>query len=85
MFLKATALLDPVVNTHGLADGNGPLGWLATIALPYVNQVCIEAPDDVANNLVGAVASRNATLSDISDVLDSWVHPVAGYPCVDDE
>lgn len=72
LFLKAAALLDSVLNNHALVDGNKRLGWLATVVFLDVNGVWIEAPDEAAFDLVIAVASGAATLSDISGALESW-------------
>lgn len=72
LFLKAAALLDSLVNNHALIDGNKRLGWLATVVFLDLNGIWIEAPDDDAYDLVIAVADGTATLSEISDALDSW-------------
>ncbi len=75
LFLKAAALLDSVVNHHGLVDGNKRLGWLATVVFVDLNGVLVEAPDDAASDLVLTGASRGAILSRISDALEAWGQP----------
>lgn len=70
--LKAAALMDSVVNTHPLVDGNKRLGWLATLVFLDVNGVWIEAPDDDAYDLVIAVASGSAGLSEVAEALEVW-------------
>ncbi|SPF67281.1 Fido domain profile [Propionibacterium ruminifibrarum] len=70
--LKAAALMDSVVNTHPLVDGNERLGWLATLVFLDVNGVWIEAPDDDAYDLVIAVASGSAGLSEVAEALVTW-------------
>ncbi|MDO5683870.1 MAG: Fic family protein [Propionibacteriaceae bacterium] len=73
LFLKAAALLDSVVSNRALVDGNKRLGWLATVVFLDLNGLWMEAPDDAAYDLVIAIASGAATLTDISGALESWV------------
>lgn len=70
VFLKASALLESVVNNHALADGNKRLGWLATLVFLDLNGIWIEAPDDDAYDLVIAVAGGAATLPEVARHLE---------------
>lgn len=73
LLLKAAALMHSVVNNHALVDGNKRLGWLTTVVFLDVNGVWIEGPDDAVYDLVVAVASGAADLSEISAALEHWV------------
>lgn len=71
--LKAVALMDSLVNSHPLVDGNKRLGWLATLVFLDLNGVWIEAPDDDAYELVVALASGAVGLEEVAQALSSWV------------
>lgn len=71
--LKAVALMDSLVNSHPLVDGNKRLGWLATLVFLDLNGVWIEAPDDDAYELVVALASGAVGLDEVAQALSSWV------------
>ena len=71
--MKAAALLDSLVNSHLLVDGNKRLGWLALVIFMDINGVWIEAPDDDAYELVMTVASGSSTLAEIAESLTAWV------------
>jgi death-on-curing protein len=73
LLLKAAALMHSVVNNHALVDGNKRLGWLTTVVFLDVNGVWIEGPDDAVYDLVIAVASGAADLSEISAALEPWI------------
>ena len=73
--MKAAALLESLVRNRSLVDGNKRIGWLATIVFLDINEVWIEAPDDDAYNLVMAVASGQADITQIADAFKSWSQP----------
>lgn len=54
---KAAALLDSLVNNHGLVDGNKRLGWVATRLFYGLNDYTISATEDEKFELVIAVAT----------------------------
>ncbi len=58
--LKAGGLLESIVVSHPLVDGNKRLGWLAVVVLYGLNDVDLQAPDDDAYDLVIAVACGGA-------------------------
>lgn len=70
--LKAAALMDSLVNSHPLVDGNKRLGWVATLVFLDLNGVWIEVPDDDAYELVIAVASGAAGLDEVAQALTLW-------------
>ena len=53
---KAAVLLESLVRSHALVDGNKRLGWLATVVFYGLNNLTLDAPDDDAFELVMAVA-----------------------------
>ena len=48
---KAAALLESIVGTRPLVDGNTRLGWLATVVFLDLNGRWLDAPDDEAYDL----------------------------------
>lgn len=73
--LKAAALLESLVRSHALVDGNKRLGWTAVVVLNRLNRYCITAPEDEAYHLVIAVASGATGLDVISPALARWRTP----------
>lgn len=71
--LKAAALLDSLVNSHPLVDGNERLGWLATAVFMDFNGKPIDAPDDEAYELVISLAAGRVALDDVERALEAWV------------
>jgi death-on-curing protein len=69
---KAAVLLESVVHTHALLDGNKRLGWLATVVFYGLNDVTLDAPDDDAYDLVMAVARSEPRVEDIAAALRRW-------------
>lgn len=58
---KAAALLQPIVKSHPLVDGNKRLGWLATAVFLEINGIAATAipNDDVYDFVVDAAAGRH--------------------------
>jgi death on curing protein len=54
---KAAALMHSLARNHALVDGNKRLAWLATYVFCAKNGVELDPEDDVAYDLVVAVAS----------------------------
>lgn len=64
---KAAALLQSIVNNHGLVDGNKRLGWLATAVFLEINGTSVTGVgNDDVYELVMWVASSNPDLEDIT-------------------
>ena len=74
LFTKAAALLHSLARNHPLVDGNKRLAWLATYVFLAKNDVVLDPGDDVAYDLVVAVAAGTVDeVSDIAGVLASFV------------
>ena len=80
LLTKAAALLQSIVNSHALIDGNKRLGWLATAVFLELNGVVASrASNGDVYALVMWVASSNPELGDITDRLSAVVEaPPAG-------
>ena len=75
LWTKAAALLDSVVNNHGLVDGNKRLGWLATGVFLHLNGIDVGiAPNDDVYRLVMDVAGGHHTVADIAERLRQLPH-----------
>ncbi|MEV0821334.1 type II toxin-antitoxin system death-on-curing family toxin [Nonomuraea rubra] len=73
LFAKAAALLHSVVANHPFVDGNKRAGWLLTYVFLAKNQIELDPDDDVAYNLVIAVASgKLAEVDEIAAVLRTF-------------
>lgn len=70
VWTKAAALLDSLVNSHPLVDGNKRLGWLATAVFLELNDASVaQAPNDAVYELVMGVAGGSADLEAIGQAL----------------
>lgn len=69
---KAAALLESVVRNHPLVDGNKRLGWLAVVVFYGLNDVELDAPDDVAYDLVIGVASGSLGHEAVAGTFARW-------------
>lgn len=64
---KAAALLQSVVNSHALVDGNKRLGWLATAVFLEINGVrASQVANDEVFDLVIWIASSNPPIEEIT-------------------
>lgn len=70
--LQAAALLESLVRSHPLVDGNKRLGWLAVAVFYQVNGYVLAAPDDPAYQLVISVAEGSMGVRTIADQLSEW-------------
>lgn len=67
VWTKAAALLQSLVNSHPLVDGNKRLGWLATAVFLELNDASVASADnDAVYQLVMAVASGAPGLDEIA-------------------
>ena len=73
---KAAALMDSIVRSHPLVDGNKRLGWVALVLMLDLNGVRLDAPDDEAVELTIDVAASNAGLEDITAAVERWMLPL---------
>jgi death-on-curing protein len=70
--IKAAALLESIVGNHPLVDGNKRLGWLAVVVFYGLNGIDLDAPDDLAYDLVVDVAAGRLDCHAVADALALW-------------
>lgn len=76
VWTKAAALLQSVVKSHPLVDGNKRLGWLATAVFLELNGVpAVQATNDDVYDLVLAVAASH---DDVEAIAGGLRRTVAG-------
>ncbi|WP_190821155.1 type II toxin-antitoxin system death-on-curing family toxin [Saccharopolyspora pogona] len=75
LWLKSAALLDSIVRTRPLAEGNWRLGWVAAVAMCDVNGWWVEADDETALVLVREVGRDQRELPEVADRLERWAKP----------
>lgn len=75
LWLKAAALLDTVVRTRPLAEGNWRLGWVAAVTLCDLNGYWIDADTDAALDLVREVGRGAVEVPKLAEYLEAWALP----------
>ena len=75
LWLKASALLDSVVCTRPLAEGNWRLGWVAAVALCDMNGWWVDADEDEALDLVREVGRGRIGVPEMAAHLEQWAKP----------
>ena len=73
---KGAALMESIVRSHPLVDGNKRLGWLSLVITLDLNGLRVDAPDDEAVGLTVAVAAGSAGLGDIAEAVVGWLPPL---------
>ena len=73
---KAAAVMESIVWSHPLVDGNTRLGWVALVLTLDLNGVRLDAPDDEAVELTIAVAAGEAGLEEITSAVERWMLPL---------
>lgn len=73
--LKAAVLLHAIVSNHPLVDGNKRLGWLAVAVFYQINGVVLDAPDDLAYDLVISMADGSSDPTVAAETLAGWTRP----------
>ena len=71
LWLKAAALLDSIVRTRPLIEGNWRLGWVAAVTLCDMNGWWIDADEDDALELVREVGRGNVGVPEMAARLGS--------------
>ena len=69
---KAAVLLESLVRSHALIDGNRRIGWLATVVFYGLNSITLDAPDDDAYDLVITIASGTMPYQQAATQLAGW-------------
>lgn len=75
LWAKAAALLDSVVRTRPLDQGNWRLGWVAAVTLCDINGWWVDAEEEAALDLVRAVGRGQADVRVVADRLETWSYP----------
>lgn len=72
LWTKAAALLDSIVRSRPLAQGNWRLGWVAAVTLCDVNGFWIDADEDEALALVRRVGRGQVDVKAAAECLERW-------------
>ncbi|GLZ39276.1 Fic family protein [Actinokineospora sp. NBRC 105648] len=75
LWLKAAALLDSIVRTRPLAEGNWRLGWVAAVTMCDINGWWIDADTDDALDIVRAVGRGSVEVPKMAEHLEAWALP----------
>jgi death-on-curing protein len=75
LWLKSAALMDSIIRSRPLAEGNWRLGWVAAVTLCDINGWWIEADEDSALVLVRAVDQGAIEVPALAGHLESWGVP----------
>jgi death-on-curing protein len=80
LWLKAAALLDSIVTTRPLAEGNWRLGWVAAVTICDMNGWWIDADEDEALELVRDVGRGTVGVPEMAARLEDWAVPKQDGP-----
>jgi len=72
LWLKAAALLDSIVRTRPLAEGNWRLGWLAVVTFCDLNGWWIDADDDTAIDVIRQISRGEVEVPEVAHWLETW-------------
>lgn len=72
---KAAALLDSIVRTRPLVEGNWRLGWVAAVTMCDLNGWWIDADEDEALEVVREVGRGNVDVKAMAEHLERWALP----------
>jgi death on curing protein len=75
LWLKAAALLDSIVTTRPLTEGNWRLGWVAAVTLCDLNGWWIDADEEEALDLVREVGRGTVGVPQMAARLEDWALP----------
>jgi death-on-curing protein len=75
LWTKAVSLLDSIVRTRPLAQGNWRLGWVAAVTLCDINGWWIDAEEDEALDLVRRVGRGQLDIRGAAAQLTEWASP----------
>jgi death-on-curing protein len=80
LWAKAAALLDSIVCSRPLAQGNWRLGWVAAVTLCDINGWWIDADEDDALDLVRQVGRGMVDVKSAGDCIERWAVPKEPRP-----
>jgi len=72
LWLKSSALLDTIVRTRPLVEGNWRLAWVAAVTMCDINGYWIEADEDDALDLVRALGRDKIDVAEMAGHLEAW-------------
>ncbi|GLZ30287.1 hypothetical protein Lesp02_24770 [Lentzea sp. NBRC 105346] len=75
LWLKSSALLDSIVRTRPLTEGNWRLGWVAAVTMCDINGWWIDAEEDDALDLVRALGRDKMDVPQMAAHLEAWGLP----------
>lgn len=75
LWAKAAALLDSIVRSRPLAQGNWRLGWVAAVTLCDINGWWIDAEEDAALDLVRLVGRGQLDVPSAGERIQQWAAP----------
>ena len=75
LWSKAAALLDSIVRTRPLAEGNWRLGWVAAVTMCDMNGWWIDADEEEALEIVREVGRGNVDVPQMAERLEAWALP----------
>ncbi|RJQ79204.1 death-on-curing protein [Pseudonocardiaceae bacterium YIM PH 21723] len=78
LWLKVAALMDSIVHTRPLNQGNWRLGWVAAVTMCDINGWWIDADEEAAVTLVREVGRGNVDVQRCADHFEAWALPKPG-------
>lgn len=72
LWLKSSALLDSIVRTRPLVEGNWRLAWVAAVTMCDINGYWIDADEDDALDLVRALGRDKLDVHEMAGHLEAW-------------
>jgi death-on-curing protein len=75
LWLKAASLMESIIRSRPLAEGNWRLGWVAAVTLCDINGYWIDADEDAALDLVREVDRGAIEIPVAAGQLESWGVP----------
>jgi death-on-curing protein len=75
LWAKSAALMESIVRSRPLAQGNWRLGWVAAVTLCDINGWWIDAGEDEALELVRSVGRGRSDIHVTADSLRKWASP----------
>ncbi|MCP3800413.1 death-on-curing protein [Allokutzneria sp. A3M-2-11 16] len=72
LWLKAAAMLDSIVCTRPLVEGNWRLAWVAAVTLCDINGWWIDADEDDALEVVREVGRGDLDVADVAVRFEKW-------------
>jgi death-on-curing protein len=75
LWLKAAAMLESIVITRPLTEGNWRLGWVAAVTLCDLNGWWIDADEEEALDLVREVGRGGVGVPEMAARLEAWALP----------